>query len=396
MKKNHYKLLQEKYISEINTDADRFEFAGESDKEDVLSGLEELGHSLNQDLIANGYRQSYRSESVIYYTKRLQVSEPVPFSSKLNIVAYEPGTRFWPVTGPVQVDYNKTRYFAKIELSPLEYKTLMEIKSAADIKLAEQKAKDLWDGKYTTPIQENDKEDILAGLDELSKYLPYFYTMLQAVSVSFEMFLEKTIEFAHVVNKIQSKNFEEGVRLKKDIREYIKEHYRIPHLDYLFNSTFALAQALEKIPAKDRRLARTKNYIKNLEYSARYYYENLRYSGVDLQENKTLKENDKEDILAGLDELNVDPNEPVNQKSIRKLGFEEIPRAVFNNYFHIPEDKDLHITLAFIQSEPHSKVVLYPGKWYVWGENTRLHPVSTLGELQKAYKTLKTKIQQRA
>ena len=324
--------------------------------------------------------RSYKTEAVAYYTKYIYAHDTKKKLYQINIVAYEPGTSFWPVTGPQQVDYNKTHYFAKIELSSLEYKTLMEVKTAADIKLAEQKAKDLWEGKYTTPIQEDkDKEDIMAGLEELDAknriYLEFYNTK------SLEELIELVEKYRYVL-----RNFHEHEKVDS-ISNYIAG----------LNHELWLAIAWANIYIK--RKGGILDWNPNLSGVVGAY--KLAVSNYDeflakkSQKKKEINESDKEDILAGLGELNVDPNEPVNQKSIRKLGFEEIPSAVFNNYFHIPEDKDLRITLAFIQSEPHSKVVLYPGKWYVWGESTRLYPVTTLGDLQNAYRTLKTKIQQR-
>ena len=260
----------------------------ESEKDDILSGLEELGGSLHQDLLDNGFRLAYKTEAVAYYTKYIYAHDTKKKLYQINIVAYEPGTSFWPVTGPQQVDYNKTHYFAKIELSSLEYKTLMEVKTAADIKLAEQKAKDLWEGKYTTPIQEDkDKEDIMAGLEELDAknriYLEFYNTK------SLEELIELVEKYRYVL-----RNFHEHEKVDS-ISNYIAG----------LNHELWLAIAWANIYIK--RKGGILDWNPNLSGVVGAY--KLAVSNYDeflakkSQEKKEINESDKEDILAGLDYL---------------------------------------------------------------------------------------------
>ena len=98
---------------------------------------------------------------------------------------------------------------------------------------------------------------------------------------------------------------------------------------------------------------------------------------------QNIQENDKEDVLAGLEELEFNPEEPITKDNIKRLGFELSNDHGVRNFYTIPGD-DSKIGL---------KCDYYIKAGYAWsvvdGLNIRKYYVRTLGELQNKYNEIK-------
>ena len=98
---------------------------------------------------------------------------------------------------------------------------------------------------------------------------------------------------------------------------------------------------------------------------------------------QNIQENDKEDVLAGLEELEFNPEEPITKDNIKRLGFELSNDHGVRNFYTIPGD-DSKIGL---------KCDYYIQAGEVWnlvdGLNIRKYYVHTLGDLQNKYNKIK-------
>ena len=99
---------------------------------------------------------------------------------------------------------------------------------------------------------------------------------------------------------------------------------------------------------------------------------------------QSIQENDKEDVLTGLEELEYNPEEPITKDNVKKLGFEPSKEHGVRNFYTIPGD-DSKIGL---------KCDYYIQAGEVWnlvdGLNIRKYYVHTLGDLQNKYNKIKT------
>jgi hypothetical protein len=100
---------------------------------------------------------------------------------------------------------------------------------------------------------------------------------------------------------------------------------------------------------------------------------------------QVVREDDKEDILTGLEELQFDPKEPITRDNIKKLGF-QLADPRHRNFYEIPGDgPELRLLCQ-----------LYLQAGYAWfildAVNVRKYSVSTLGELFNKYNELKNEI----
>ena len=148
------------------------------------------------------------------------------------------------------------------------------------------------------------------------------------------------------------------------------------------------------------------NYLKELlttnwlEVDEQYWLEEMNklvkgaveYGEVNLDNlDDLVKEDDKEDIMAGLDELSVNPNDPISVTNLMKLGFvQRFPTRNASMTFHRPD-----VTGYIIVWKNY-----YTQTWYV--DTTQeyaaapVYTPTTMGELEKAYNSLLKYINTRA
>lgn len=381
-----------------------------SDKENIMAGLEDIeAKDLYRAILVNDYYSVLLDKRAVYFNKNRELRASDSFWDNIYIVGYQPGTMFWPAVGNnIEVDNENIRYFLKLSIrqpaasdvySDTKVITIMELKEPDDIKKAEQIARSKWNERLekNSNLNENqeEKQNIMAGLDEIQKYEIPIIAMQAALEVSFAKFLKEVINFAKVADELQSKNFEAGVQYKKGLRDHIENTYNNPDLISLFQTTLSLASSLIKIPAKDRRLIRVKKYLENKESIALLYYNRVLRNIQGLQEN-----DNKDDILAGLDILSTDLDQPITRENIIKLGFVRVP-GLFSNMFWIPDDANkirlVHIgprtgywanRLVTVNAIAQGWNLMYPSS----SEDTaptydglRYELVTTLRELQSKY-----------
>ena len=100
-----------------------------------------------------------------------------------------------------------------------------------------------------------------------------------------------------------------------------------------------------------------------------------------------IQENDKENILTGLEDLGFNPNEPVTEDNIWKLGF-EVTRD-WGNFvvYDVPGDERSYVSVVMSRIEDGQVA------WFVqntWDEFAKVSvEVNTLGELKKQYEEFK-------
>ena len=100
-----------------------------------------------------------------------------------------------------------------------------------------------------------------------------------------------------------------------------------------------------------------------------------------------IQENDKDDIVAGLEDLSFNPNESITEDNVWKLGF-EITRD-WGNFvvYDVPGDERSYVSVVMSRIEDGQMT------WFVqntWDEFAKVSvEVNTLGELKKQYDEFK-------
>ena len=100
-----------------------------------------------------------------------------------------------------------------------------------------------------------------------------------------------------------------------------------------------------------------------------------------------IQENDRDDIVAGLEDLSFNPNESITEDNVWKLGF-EITRD-WGNFvvYDVPGDERSYVSVVMSRIEDGQMT------WFVqntWDEFAKVSvEVNTLGELKKQYDEFK-------
>ena len=100
-----------------------------------------------------------------------------------------------------------------------------------------------------------------------------------------------------------------------------------------------------------------------------------------------IQENDRDDIVAGLEDLSFNPNESITEDNVWKLGF-EITRD-WGNFvvYDVPGDERSYVSVVMSRIEDGQMT------WFVqntWDEFAKVSvEVNTLGELKKQYEEFK-------
>ena len=100
-----------------------------------------------------------------------------------------------------------------------------------------------------------------------------------------------------------------------------------------------------------------------------------------------IQENDRDDIVAGLEDLSFNPNESITEDNVWKLGF-EVTRD-WGNFvvYDVPGDERSYVSVVMSRIEDGQMT------WFVqntWDEFAKVSvEVNTLGELKKQYDEFK-------
>ena len=253
-------------------------------------------------------------------------------------------------------------------------------------------------------IQENDKEDILLGLDDALASIKNKAYRFTYKNITAERYTDRSRYFAMRVEFPHSYATEKNiVNVPLDAKPlppispnepFDNIYYRVAFREVngpgikieIFIKNYDIIDLIQDYNGDDP--------VADLEFEIDNYCgdHDVLWRVHNLPEVKeaehhfnpnTLKENDKEDIMAGLEELSVDPNAPVNVTDLMKLGF--VPRIARRNSsttFHRP-DVTRYIIVWKVQGSQ---------TWYV--DTTQeyaaapVYTPTTMGELEKAYNGL--------
>ena len=227
-------------------------------------------------------------------------------------------------------------------------------------------------------IQEDDRDDIMAGLDTLTDSSLVYYIVYG--------FDEFATYYVKPINSITAEELKKAFKVDTDtIIDYIDYNSKDAGPIKL-TSMISRLNENKLVHLEDKKGKRSIVLCKDMGHLERYFYNwQIRHGYAD--EGDVVQEDNKEDILTGLEDLDFNPNEPVTEDNVWKLGFEIT--VDWGNFvvYDVPGDEGSDVSVVMSRPEGSQPVWFVQNTWDTFAKVSV--EVSTLGELRKQYEEFK-------